>query len=407
MRLYKLRLNNNKWFAAFLPYQAANGVLDPVLPLYAIELGGNPMQVGLVSSFFSLFSTFGSVFWGKLSDSLHKRKAIIITGFTFTCITMTLLALARNIDELIFIRSVQGFLIISSIPVASALIVDTGREGLGERIGKFSRISGGGWVLGLIAGSFLVGLMPLRFLFIASAIFAAQSIPLGIMLINEPVHKAGVRPLMHFPRPSLFEKRRYHPHLLLHLPALKVRKNFYLFFTGAFFIFMASSIVYTLFPVYLSRELMISNETIFLIYILNSFASAIAYQRIGALSDKLGHKRMLTLALVIRGTVFLFYIFFPFLLGVGLLYIISGLTWPVLAISGSVIVAMLASGENEGEAMGAYNAVIGISAIVGSLMGGSIVFYLNYSACFIAGALATFLGALIVSNIQNHFKLRL
>ncbi len=194
----------------------------------------------------------------------------------------------------------------------------------------------------------------------------------------------------------------------LHLPSLKgVKRDFYLYFTGAFFIFMAGSIIYTPFPVYLSRELKIANEAIFLLYILNSFASALAYLRIGALSDKLGHKRMLTLALLIRGIAFFSYIFLPFLLGVGLLYIISGLTWSVLAISGSVVVAMLASGENEGEAMGAYNAVIGISAIVGSLVGGLIVFHLNYNACFIAGAIATFLGAFIIKYLQSDFKLRL
>jgi MFS family permease len=402
-----LKSSKNKWFAAFLPYQAASGMLDPVLPLYAIELGGNLVQVGLVSSLFSLFSTFGSVFWGKLSDSLHSRKAVIIVGFIFTCITMSLLAFARNIDELIFIRSLQGFLIISSIPVAAALIVDTGKGGLGEKIGEFSKISGTGWVLGLIVGWLLVGLLGLRFLFLASAIFAAISILLGVVLINEPVHKAMEKPVVHFPRPSPFEKRRYHPHLLFHLPSLKgVKKDFYLYLGGAFLMFMGGPIIYTLFPVYLAREFKVSNESIFSIYILNSLASAIAYQRFGVLSDKLGHKRMLTLALVIRSAVFLFYIFLPFL-GVSVLYIISGLTWSVLAISGSVLMAMLASSENEGEAMGAYNAVIGIATIVGSLSAGLIVYYLNYSACFIAGALVTFLSAFIISQIRCDFKLRL
>lgn len=399
-----------KWFRAFLPHQAANGILDPVMPLYATELGANLIQVGLLGSIFSLFSTFGSIFWGKLSDALHKRKAIIILGFVSTCITMALLAIARNVDELILIRGIQGFLIISAIPVATALIVDTARGGLGERMGKFSRISGIGWVIGLIAGGVLVGILPLRYLFLASSFFAGLAIILGVMLISEPAKKvkARERPFVHFPRPSFLEKHRYHPHLLLHLPSLKgVKKDFYLYFLGAFFIFTAGSIIYTPFPIYLSRELGVSNEAIFLLYILNSFASAIAYQQIGVISDKLGHKKMFTLALLIRGAAFFSYIFFPFFLGVGLLYIISGLTWSVLAVSGSVMVAMLSSRENEGEAMGAYNAVIGISAIIGSLVGGVIVYYLNYNACFIAGAMATFLGAFIIRYMQSGFRLRL
>ncbi len=401
---------DDKWYRAFLPHQAANGILDPVMPLYATELGANLIQIGVLGSIFSLFSTLGSIFWGKLSDALHQRKAIIILGFIFTCITMTMLAFARNIDELILIRGIQGFLIISAIPVATALIVDTSGGDLGERLGKFSKVSGLGWVAGLIAGGVLVGIFPLRYLFLASSIFAAIAVILGIMLITEPAKKVKPqeRPIVHFPRPSFFERVRFQPHLLLHLPSLKgVKKDFYLYFTGAFFIFTAGSIIYTPFPIYLSRELGVSNESIFLLYILNSFGSAIAYQRVGIISDKLGHKNMFTLALLIRGTAFFSYAFFPFFLGVSMLYIISGLTWSVLAVSGSVMVAMLSSRENEGEAIGAYNAVIGISAIAGSIAGGVIVYYLNYSACFIAGAAATFLGAFIIRYLQSGFRLRL
>jgi MFS family permease len=67
---------------------------------------------------------------------------------------------------------------------------------------------------------------------------------------------------------------------------------------------------------------------------------------------------------------------------VALVHMLSGVTWAAIAVSGTTAVAVLAPKKVEGQALGLYNAIIGVAGIVGSLVGGHLAHAFGYAVSF-------------------------
>ena len=55
------------------------GIVLPLLPTYAKDLGANPFMIGLIAAIFSIMQFIFSPLWGKLSDKIGRRS--ILSGF--------------------------------------------------------------------------------------------------------------------------------------------------------------------------------------------------------------------------------------------------------------------------------------------------------------------------------------
>jgi MFS family permease len=121
------------------------GIVVPLLPVYAHDLGANGIYIGLIFGAFSLSRTFFLPFFGRRSDR-HGRKPFIISGlFGYTAISAAF-ALSTDISTLIAIRFLQGIASAMIMPVVLAYIGDitpAGREG---------------WIMGLFNTSLFIGL---------------------------------------------------------------------------------------------------------------------------------------------------------------------------------------------------------------------------------------------------------
>ncbi|MCS4542334.1 MAG: MFS transporter [Euryarchaeota archaeon] len=398
MLTFSSQKNDQRWFHAFLPNKAANGIIEPILPVYAVNLGASLTQVGLLASLFSLASTPATYFWGKISDLLHKRMLFIALGFLFTSISTLLLALAVNVQQLILIRAAQGFLVAASVPAVGALIADTVAPAeLGEKIGIFNKICGIGWVLGLVIGAISIGKLSIESLFILSAIMSLIASYFILKWGRDPTFFAKKRAAVIMPRPSLFEKRQYHPHMLFHVPKLTmVEKELFLYLAGTFLIFVAGTAVFTPFPVFLSSQLKLSNQQIFLVYTINAVASALSYEWVGKAADRVGHRKVQISGFLSRGIFLLFFVWAQSVWEVTFLFALIGVTWAIITVSGSAVVIKLAPLDKEGEIIGVYNAVIGISTIFGGLIGGLISQFYGFKVLFLFGAATVAIGALVV-----------
>ncbi len=105
------------------------GVIIPLLPFWALNLGASPFMYGVLASAYSLMSFVFAPFWGKISDSKGRRPVILI-GLIGTIIGLSLLSLTALIftDSLLMLfiaRIVGGLFTAATLPTSQAYIADT------------------------------------------------------------------------------------------------------------------------------------------------------------------------------------------------------------------------------------------------------------------------------------------
>ncbi|MDY6823056.1 MAG: MFS transporter [Thermodesulfobacteriota bacterium] len=108
------------------------GIVVPLLPIYAENLGASGIYIGLVFASFSLSRTFLLPLFGSLSDKTG-RKPYIFTGLLGYTIVSIAFVYSKTVPQLIIIRFIQGIASAMIMPVAHAYIGDitpANKEGL-------------------------------------------------------------------------------------------------------------------------------------------------------------------------------------------------------------------------------------------------------------------------------------
>ncbi len=129
-----LKVNKKIFIALFFSIFAAVtgvGIVVPLLPIYAHDLGASGLYIAAIFGSFSLSRTIFLPYFGRLSDK-KGRKIFIITGlFVYTIISLAFLT-AGTVNHLIVIRLLQGVGSAMIMPVSQAYIGDItppGKEG--------------------------------------------------------------------------------------------------------------------------------------------------------------------------------------------------------------------------------------------------------------------------------------
>ena len=128
------------------------GIIAPVMPIYATELGATGFTLGLIIAGFSLSRGLLQPFVGGMADK-HGRKRFLVAGLFIYSLAGYTYTLAYAVEHLVLIRIIHGSGSAMIIPMAMAYIGDMspkGEEGkyMGMlNIALFSGI-GGGPILG-------------------------------------------------------------------------------------------------------------------------------------------------------------------------------------------------------------------------------------------------------------------
>jgi DHA1 family multidrug resistance protein-like MFS transporter len=146
------------WILALAIFTAMVGVgiIVPLLPIYAEELGASGLWIGLIFSGFSLSRSVFSPLVGRLSD-FWGRKTFIATGlFLYWLISLGYL-LCNSVGDLVLVRIVQGCSGAMIIPLAMAHIGDIAPEKQeGQYLGSFSVSLFAGFGFGPLLGGLIM-----------------------------------------------------------------------------------------------------------------------------------------------------------------------------------------------------------------------------------------------------------
>jgi MFS transporter, DHA1 family, multidrug resistance protein len=151
-------------FAVMFLVMVGFGIIIPVMPFYAEQLGATPMQLGLLMAVYSLMQLLFSPFWGRVSDRIG-RKPVIMIGISGLALSFFLLALSSQLWMLFAARIIGGVLSAANMPTVMAYVADiTSDEDRGKGMGIIGAAVGLGFIFGpAIGGIFSQGSLAIPF----------------------------------------------------------------------------------------------------------------------------------------------------------------------------------------------------------------------------------------------------
>lgn len=128
------------------------GIIIPVMPFYAEEIGANPTQLGLLMAVYSLMQLLFAPMWGRISDRIG-RKPVIMIGILGLSLSFFLMAISSELWMLFAARIIGGLLSSANMPTVMAYVADiTSEEDRGKGMGIIGASVGLGFIFGPAIG---------------------------------------------------------------------------------------------------------------------------------------------------------------------------------------------------------------------------------------------------------------
>jgi len=418
--------NGSRWFCCYFPHGMAGGATSTLIPLFAYALGGSLADIGIIAAATSIASVPAFVFWGALSDRLGRRKLFLLVGFVGSAVSFAAMAVSSTMGQFYLANLLVGFLGSASGPVGAVLAMETSdRKRWPSRLALLSRMSGVGWVIGLVLGVVWLTIGPglvgdigaMRALFVIGAALGALAAGLAASWLTEPAERVERRTVSLVDIHFRVERVKYLPMRLIHFfdprgprdkAALPQSLRRYLL--SVFLLFSGFTAFYGFFPILLRDAYGLSNPEVFAVFIASQVASAASYVRVAKWVSDRGSRTLQVYASLGRAALFPSFFLVTLLplpwagrLAAALvLHVGVGLCWAVINVAGSTLVSRLAPDRSRAEAMGAYNAMQGFGSILGPLLGGFVAELSGYG--FAIGASVGFILAGTILLAANRFS---
>jgi len=163
------------------------GVVSPIIPNYAIELGATGLWLGLIYSAFSITRAILQTPVGRLADR-RSKKWIICLGLGFYALVSLLYPHASSPWQLVLIRLIHGVGSAMVIPVAMAYAVELTPKGEeGRYMGMMNTAMFTGFGAGPLLGGYIFDRFSLPMVFYSMTALIALSLILTILFLPSSI----------------------------------------------------------------------------------------------------------------------------------------------------------------------------------------------------------------------------
>jgi len=339
------------------------GVVVPLLPIYAHDLGASGLYLGLIFGAFSLSRTVFLPWFGRLSDK-KGRKPIIVPGFLAYAVISIAFIYSNTVGTLIVIRFFHGIASAMLMPVIQAYIGDItpkGREG--TTMGVFNMSLFLGLSIGPLIGGVIKDHFNLQTSFACMGLLALIGFFLCIWLLP----------------PTRSEKCIVHAGQPFSWKVLVYDRNMAGLFSFRFAYVFCVGIIWGFIPLYAELRFAASSSLIGILVMLGVFVSGLIHIPMGYLADRISKK-----LLVISG-------------GLIVSYAILSYGWADRL--GDLIMASVLFGVGGGFSMPALMALVVLKGNRVNAMGSTM------ALMTVAHSLGMFAGAMAGGMMMDYFQL--
>lgn len=338
-----------------------------ILPIYASNMGANPLEVGLLYSVFSLCSILIRPIVGFWIDK-KGRKSGFVLGLLFYLVVTGLFLIGNGYKYILVARIMQSiatsFIWISVYTIVSDVSNDSCRS---RNIGIIDQFANKGEIVGSFIGftilfnDFLDE--PFKYIFMIYFVTSLIGLYYGITKTEETLVKKEDR----------VEQQ------------LSIDSQFIKFLVIMSILSLATSMLAPIYLIYLKEHITKDLALISFLFLPGAILSVFLPKKFGILSDKHGRKRILVIGVLLQA-VFVVLIpliknYYVFMLIYTKLSLCSMLRLPAQ----TALVIDITGGEKRGKNYGLYSFATGLGGIIGPLLGSliyqcigkSIVFYVQ------------------------------
>ena len=372
------------------------GVIIPILPIYADQLGAPPWVIGLVASAFSIMQFLFGPFWGNLSDRLG-RKPILMASMLLMGLSYILFAYSHTL-LLLFASRILAGIAAANISAAQAYISDiTPPERRAKNFGIIGAAFGLGFIFGPPVGGFLKAEYGIEAVGWAAAAFSGFNLLLTVLLLPETLKDPSERV-------QLFANPFKELGATLKRPLIRELMLLTLVFITAF------SMMHVTAALFWEQEYGLTEKQIGLMFMyIGVLAAVIQGGFIGKFNRWFGEKRLLIL-----GTILL-------MVGLGLMpfppkewfYPWEFITLAIISVGNafltptvSSLLSKISGPREQGLIMGAYQSFGSLGRVFGPIVGGWLYGF-RYTLPYIASAFLMGICVVMAVELVRRKKMEL
>lgn len=340
--------------------------LGLVLPVYALKLGSNAVEIGILFSIFSLFSILMRPLVGKWIDKRGRKNGVIIGIIAYT-VTRLLFFVGETYSFLLVARIFQSI-------AASFLFIS-----LHAMVSDVSSISDRSANFGIVSqysnrGAFIGSFIGFTILFNnGSSLYDPFKLVFGIYFIASIL-------ALYFGTKNIEETLKSKKEEIETKPLINKTFIKYLLIIGI--LSLANGITVPIFVIYLKDHITKDLALLSFMFIPGAVLAMVLPSRLGKLADNFGRKKLMITGLMLEAV---FTVLIPFTRD----YYFFVIVYTLITAAGLIsipaqraLVSEITGDNNRGKAYGLYHLAIGIGGIIGPLIGGAIYQYINKDIVF-------------------------
>lgn len=358
------------WLVSWTSFftDTASEAVYPLLPIYLTRvLGGTALSIGVIEGAAEGLNSLLKIVSGRISDRWRVRKPLVIAGYSLSCVMRPLVALATNWTHVLLVRLAdrvgKG---IRGAPRDALIASWADPATRGYAFGLNRSMDHAGAVAGPLLASAFLWFYPEHY----RTLFALTIVP-GIIavLVLLPVPEAA-------PRPATVVAKG------LHQAPLGGRFYRYL---GVLLLFSLGNSTDAFLLLRLNDE-GVAAVWIPIVWAALHVVKAASSPVGGHWSDRASRRRVIMAGWIIYAGVYAAFAWVTSLSALIAVFLVYGLYYGLTEGVEKAVVADLAPPEARGLAFGFYNAVVGIGALMASLLFGLIWKLAGAPAAFMVGA---------------------
>ena len=348
-----------------------------VMPLFLLSLGASKTTISLIEGIAESTASLLKAVSGYWSDKIGRNKPFMLMGYGVTALVTPLYALVWLPVHVLVIRFIErvgkG---VRTAPRDSLISASIPKGETGRSFGFQKAMDNSGAIIGPLLASLFLYFSPKNY----SELFLWATIPaiLGVLAILFGIKESKV---LHRKGEGYQSLRR--------LP-----KRFYLFLLVVFLFSLGNSSDALL--LIKTSETGIGDAYIPFVYMIFNATTVLLAIPIGKLSDKIGREKLITAGFFVYAvTYFLFGRYCNISLYI-CLFVLYGVYSTLTDVSQKSFISDLVDKDLKGTGYGLYHALLGLTLLPASFIGGWLYDHVDSSVPFYFGAVMAFVAAAIM-----------
>lgn len=341
------------------------GIISPIIPNYASDLGATGIYIGLIYSSFSLSRATLQTPVGRLADTYSKKK-IIVAGLILYAAVSLIYTYVKSPETLILVRVLHGVGSSMMMPVAMAYAINLTPEGEeGKYMGYLNTALFTGFGTGPFIGGYIYENYSIRMVFNTMSVLIVISLILTVIFVPDEA--------------SLGMHKRQDP-----VPIRKILANRML---SSILVYRAVNAlgrgtIMSFLPLFAVQILGLSSTNIGVVLSVGIFLNAFLQTPMGMLADRFNRKILLISGGLVASVGYFYMVHTGTISEIFIARIIVSIGGALSLPAVTAIIAEEGREFGSGSTVGVFNTAMSIGQIVGPVFSGVLLDFYGMGSVF-------------------------